>query len=124
MDQPGHPINRAGKAARRSALMPTSGSVRVSSAADDALIFDVTGAVVVGAVSVPVIWRIAPTNATTALPLVVVVDLSGRAVLTHGGTVGDGRGRPGSGRDEAGGGRARLPELPGFAAPVGMGPRA
>ena len=42
----------------------------------------------------------------------------------HGGTVGDGRGRPGSGRVAVGGRSGRLPGLPGCAAPVGVGPAA
>src|SRR5690348_12409198 len=58
---------------------------------------------------------------TTALPPRVVVDGRGRAVLMHGGTVGDGRGGPGSSRVAVGGPAGRLPVLPGCAAPVGVG---
>jgi hypothetical protein len=42
----------------------------------------------------------------------------------HGGTVGDGRGGPGSSRVAVGGPSGRLPVLPGCAAPVGVGTAA
>ena len=47
--------------------------------------------------------------------------VGGRAVLMRGGTVGDGRGGPGSGRIPVGGRAAGLSWLPGCAAPVGVG---
>jgi len=47
---------------------------------------------VVGAVTVTGTGKDWPGKTTTALPLHVVEDRCGRAVLMHGGTVGDGRG--------------------------------
>ena len=61
---------------------------------------------------------------TTALPPHVVEDRRGRAVLMHGGTVGDGRGGSGSSRIPVGGRAAGLSRVPGRAAAVGMGAAA
>src|SRR5437764_7062630 len=55
----------------------------------------------------------------------VVVDCCGRAVLMHGGTVGDGRGGSGWSRVAVGGRWGRLPGLPGWGVgPVGVGAAA